>query len=311
MDTPEADIALDRELVTRLIAQQHPDLLARGELRLVANGWDNALYRLGHDYCIRLPRRSVAAELVANEQRWLPAFARRVSVPLPVPVRVGRPSDAYPWPWSICPWFEGTPVSDVPADRRSELVPELAEFIAQLHTQAPAASAGESQPIEAAPYNPVRGVPLAMRSATVLERLATGVIPRSGSLLALWNELVETPVWRGPALWLHADLHPANLLMRRDHPDAPARLAAVLDFGDLTAGDPATDLAAGWLVFDQDARAEFRTRVTALTGADDDTWRRARGWALSMATAMALHSDDNPRMASAGRHTLEQVLLDA
>jgi aminoglycoside phosphotransferase (APT) family kinase protein len=308
MDTPEADIAVDRPLVARLIEQQHPDLV--GELNLVANGWDNALYRLGDDLCVRIPRRTVAAQLVAHEQRWLPIFARRVSAPIPVPVRIGQPSDTYPWPWSICPWFEGTPVSDVPAHQRSGLVPELAAFIAQLHTDARVASDGEGEPLLAPPYNPVRGVPLAVRTSSVHERLASGVIPRSGNLLSLWNDLVATPPWDGPALWLHGDLHPANLLMHRDGPDAPARLAAVLDFGDLTAGDPATDLAAAWLVFDQDARAEFRASMTALTGADHDTWRRARGWALVMATAMAMHSDDNPRMAGAGLHAIEQVLID-
>ena len=103
MDTPEADINVDKALVTRLVREQHPDL--QGDLTLVANGWDNALYRLGERLCVRVPRRQVAAALIAGEQHWLPVFAERVRVPIPVPVRVGVPSESFPWPWSICPWF--------------------------------------------------------------------------------------------------------------------------------------------------------------------------------------------------------------
>lgn len=324
MDTPEADIAVDAQLVARLIQAQHPDLT--GPLRLVANGWDNALFRLGDTLCVRIPRRSVAAELALNEQRWLPEFARRVSVPIPVPVRIGLPSDLYPWPWSICPWFDGIPASDASASDRAALADDLAEFITQLHTPAPEG---------VAPFNRVRGVPLPTRSPAVLDRLKSGAIPHSAELRALWNTLSAAPAWTGPTLWLHGDLHPANLLLdnnlphtagTRQHsyaaqPTQPERggrpLRAVLDFGDLTAGDPATDLAAAWLVFDEEGRAAFRAGLAERAGGSqfafaslgDNTWARARGWALSMATAMAAHSDDNPRMAAVGVHAIEQVLL--
>jgi aminoglycoside phosphotransferase (APT) family kinase protein len=80
----------------------------------------------------------------------------------------------------------------------------------------------------------------------------------------------------------------------------------VLDFGDLTGGDPATDLAAGWMFFGPRGRAVFRE---CLDGVDAATWRRARGWALIMGTAIATSSAGNPRMAAIGAHTLEQVLL--
>jgi aminoglycoside phosphotransferase (APT) family kinase protein len=84
---------------------------------------------------------------------------------------------------------------------------------------------------------------------------------------------------------------------------------AIIDFGDLTSGDPATDLAAAWMVFDTEARAVFRSRVDRLSGVDAATWARARGWALCLGTGLAAHSDDNPRMAALGAHTLEQVLV--
>ncbi|GII76961.1 hypothetical protein Sru01_19430 [Sphaerisporangium rufum] len=284
MKTPVAEIDIDRELVGRLVRAQHPDLA--GPLVLVANGWDNVIYRLGADLAVRLPRRQVAVELLANEQRWLPVLAGYVDVALPVPVRAGVPGEGYPWPWTITPWFEGRTAADVPPAARSGIAVPLAGFMTALHRPAP----------PGAPRNPVRGVPLAARDAVERQRLRTTA--RSAELLPLWEELSAVPPWPGPALWLHGDPHPGNLLLDE------RGLAAVLDFGDLTAGDPATDLAAAWLVFDQDARDIFRSQVAA----DAATWARARGWALSLGTALATASADDPRMAAVGEHVLDQVL---
>ncbi|MEU1734086.1 aminoglycoside phosphotransferase family protein [Streptosporangium sp. NPDC020145] len=285
MNTPAAETDVDDDLVRRLIRLQHPDL--EGPLTLVANGWDNVVYRLGEDLSVRLPRRRAAAGLIANEQRWLPVLAGHVEVPLPVPVRTGVPGEGYPWPWTIAPWFEGRPAADVPPSGRSGLAVPLAGFMTGLHRPAP----------PDAPRNPVRGVPLAARDQVVRQRLSS--IPRSAGLLPLWERLAALPPWQGPALWLHGDPHPGNLLIGGDG------LAAVLDFGDLTGGDPATDLAAAWLVFDEDAREVFRSGVDA----DETTWERARGWALVMGTALAAHSADNPGMAAVGDHVLHQVTL--
>jgi aminoglycoside phosphotransferase (APT) family kinase protein len=294
MDSPPADIAVDAPLVAKLIRTQHPDL--DGALTLVANGWDNAIYRLGDDLCVRVPRRQIAVELVHNEQKWLPVLARRITVPIPVPVRVGVPSDDFPWPWTICRWYRGRPAVDVPTSQRVAVAASLAEFMTQLHVPAP----------PDAPHNPFRGVPLAARADSVLERLASGHIPRADELRAAWDRLAATPPWDGPPLWLHGDPHPANLLLREAHD--LGRLSAVLDFGDLTAGDPASDLAAAWLVFDADGRTAFRRH---LDGVDPDTWDRARAWGIVLGTAFAMHSGDNPRMAAIAAHVIEQVLTDS
>src|SRR5262249_5120875 len=137
----------------------------------------------------------------------------------------------------------------------------------------------------------------------------SGKVSRADELREMWDELSAVPPWTGPPLWLHGDPHPANLLLTDEPATGGARLCAVLDFRDLTSGDPACDPAAAWLLFDPDARRAFRADVERLSGVDEGTWARARGWALNMATAMAVHADDDPRMAATGRHALDQVLL--
>ena len=296
MRTPAAEIQIDRELVARLIEAQHPDLAA--PLTPVANGWDNAIFRLGERLCVRLPRRRVAVELILKEHRFLPRLAAALPVDIPVPLRVGEPSALFPWPWTISPWLDGTVAADVQPAGRTGIAAELAEFLACLHTRA----------LADAPHNPVRGGPLRSRSVVTLQRLEQldgATAERRDELRDLWLQLANTPAWAGPPLWLHGDLHPANFLL-----DPVKRLRAVLDFGDLTAGDPATDLAVAWLAFEPSARSTFHDRLNELVGIDADSWQRARGWALSLATAFVQHSDDQPRMRAIGDHALRQVLLD-
>ncbi|MEY9852057.1 aminoglycoside phosphotransferase (APT) family kinase protein [Leifsonia sp. EB41] len=290
--TPPADIPTDAELVAALVAAQHPDLA--GPLRLVSDGWDNQLYRLGDAYAVRIPRREVAAHLIEHEQQMLPGIAARVRATVSAPVRVGVPSDLFPWAWSIVEWIDGVDGASVGADERSGIAESLAEFVGELAVPAPEA-----------PRNPVRGVALASRREVVATRLRSlSGRMEVAALEQAWREALAAPVWDGPPLLLHGDLHPGNLLLTPE-----GGLAAVIDFGDVTSGDPATDLATAWLTFDGDARERFRAALPVAP--DRATWLRARGWVVTMASALATSSDDNPRMASLARHALAQLTLES
>ncbi|HMK11576.1 MAG TPA: phosphotransferase, partial [Acidimicrobiales bacterium] len=142
--------------------------------------------------------------------------------------------------------------------------------------------------------------PLSLRSELFLAAV-TGLDSSDARRRAtsLWHEIVDTPPWTGPSVWLHGDLHPSNVLV------LDGRVSAVIDFGDITAGDPATDLAVAWMMLPAAARATFRATAGPV---DDHTWRRARGWALALAVAILSRSADNQVMNQVARRTLDAVL---
>lgn len=295
---PAAEVEIGPHLVRTLLDEQHPDLADR-PLSLLANGWDNVLLRLGDDLVVRLPRRAAAVDLVRHEHRWLPHLAPRLPLPVPAPVRTGRPSDAYPWPWSIVRYLPGEVAAAVPPDDADEAARDLASFLAALHRPAP----------DDAPHSPVRGVPLAARAHLFAKNLATvrGSLPAEevDHLEALWHIAVSTPGWSAAAVWCHGDLHPANVLVDR------GRISAVIDFGDLTAGDPATDLSVAWSLLPAEARDTFWDAYSdAGGGVDEALVVRARGWAAALGLVLLAHATDLPLLPRAGHATLAAVLAD-
>lgn len=290
-DMPAAEVEITEDLVRSLLLEQHPDL-AHERLVLVANGWDNVIYRLGAELVVRLPRRQLGADLVGHEHRWLPDLAARLPIPIAAPVRAGRPSAEYPWAWSICPWFEGDVAADVAlADPASE-AQRLGAFVAAFHTEAP----------EDAPDNRFRGQPVAElrpRIEANVEQLGALI---DGELVAeRARALLDVPEWAGPPIWLHGDLHTANLVVR------DGAIVAVLDLGDITSGDPACDLAVAWMLFDGPQRTVFRDAAGAGSPIDEATWQRGQAWALHFALLYLLHSADNERFARMGTRLLAAV----
>ena len=293
MGIPRAEVSIDEELVRELLRAQHPDL-AESTVTALSSGWDNAMFRLGEQLAIRMPRRELAAALILNEQRWLPQLAPRLPVKVPVHVRVGVPQGGYPWHWSIVPWIAGETAEIAPLDAYQG--EPLAEFFEALHRPAPAE----------APHNSYRGVALQRREAQFRERVAK-LHGRSHAIdtavLDLWAKALAAPVG-ATATWIHGDLHPRNILC------VGGRIEGVIDWGDMAQGDRASDLAAVWMLL---PTPEARRRaMTACATADLDTWARARGWAVLYAAIFldaALESDSG--MVAMAERTLERLKQDA
>ena len=299
---PPAEQDVTPELVRRLIEDQRPDLAGRS-VRFLAHGWDNELFRLGDDLVGRFPRRELAARLVENEARWLPTFADDLPLPIPSPVFLGVPGGGYPWSWVLVPWIDGEPLALSPRVDLDTCAVQLGEFLAALHSPAPAD----------APDNPYRGVPLADRDGAMRERIASlGDLIDARRVTSLWEEALSAATHAGPALWVHGDLHPQNLLV------VEGRLSGVIDFGDVTAGDPTygTELGVGglsglgspaWSLFDGVQRSVF---FSVYGDPDPACLIRARGWALALAVAYIANSADNPVMSSIGERMYAEAIGD-
>ncbi len=291
--TPEAEIAIDVALARSLLERQHPDL-AQLPLRIAGEGWDNAMIRLGEALVMRIPRREAAARLIEHEQRWLPVLAPALPIDIPAPVRVGTPDAGMPWSWSIVPWYEGgTANVEPPAAREAD---RLGAFLAALHVPAPAD----------APRNPVRGVPLEVRRDAVderLDRLECMTDCVDDRIRRVWREALAAPFGRDDT-WIHGDLHPRNVLV------AGGRFCAVIDWGDVAAGDRATDLASIWMLFGD--RATRERAIAACGAVDAATLARAKGWAVFFGTVLVdTGVVDHPAHAEIGERTLARLSEDA
>ena len=280
---------MDDELVRTLLHEQHPDL-AGLELKEVVGGWGNQMWRLGEDLAVRMPRIEGAPELLLKEHRLVPDIAARVPLPVQTPVRLGKPSDRFPRTWLVTTWVAGEPADHAPiTDPAAADV--LADFLLALHTEAPAD----------APVSDRTGLPPSLGFTEVHE-----YVGRGEEMRAVWADAIAAPAWDGPPVWLHGDLHPANVVV------ADGTLAGVIDFGEVCAGDPATDLAAAWILLPAGAADRFFERYPA----DDATVRRARGWAVQRALfliAMGINGDrglpgGKPHWGPVGLQALERLL---
>lgn len=289
------EVGVDDDLARRLVDTQLPALAHLPLTRIEAWGTDHVIYRLGDSLSVRLPKIGWAAQQGAKEARWLGVLAPHLPVAVPVPVAVGEPALGFPYQWYIAPWLEGTNPQPDGAQDLGHLPEDLAGFVLALQridrTDAPAPKPGR------------RGGPLAAADAATEHRAAqlrgeTDV----DALLAAWADGREAAPWAGPPVWVHGDLMDGNLLVR------DGRLTGVIDWGGLSAGDPAVELMVAWSFFDARQRERYRD---ALGFVDAPMWRRGRAWAVSAALqAIPYYRHTNPDIVARSWRTVGAVLDD-
>ena len=283
-------------LVVRLLHAQFPRWANLSIEPARSAGTGNALYRLGDDMVVRLPRIPSAVDQVDKEQKWLPILAPRLPLSVPIPLGSGKPNEDYPWHWSVYRWLEGRDATIEPIVNPLQAATDLAQFIAALQ---------QIKDIDGPPpgqHNFYRGVPLATRDQETRAAIADlHDVLDPNEVTRMWESAIETPVWTDPPVWLHGDLHAGNLLVRK------GRLSGVIDFGGLGVGDPACDVMAAWVFLSTENRGAFRAALQV----DDATWTRARGWALSFGLiALPYYQTTNPVLASIARRAIDEALTD-
>lgn len=237
------EFEIDIPLVRRLLAAQFPRWADLPIEPVEPAGTDNAIFRLGTDMAVRLPRIDWATDEPAKAHRWLPRLAPSLPLAIPVPIGLGAPAEGYPWEWSICRWLEGeNATADRIADPAQAAI-DLAKFISALQRIDPT----DGPPPEG------RGGPLAPRDERVRVSIASLADEIDvEAVTAAWEAALLAPEWSDPPVWIHGDLDARNLLAER------GRLCGVLDFGTLAVGDPACDVMVAWKMLQTAARDVFR-----------------------------------------------------
>jgi aminoglycoside phosphotransferase (APT) family kinase protein len=278
----------DPLLVRQLLADQFPQWAELPIRRVLSDGTDNALYRLGDDLVARLPLIHWAVGQAEKELAWLPRIAARVPLAIPEPLVIGEPGHGYPWKWSVYRWIDGENALPDRITNPRQAARDLAEFVRALRALS----------LPDAPIAPRCGALLDddQRTRDAIHALRDEF--DADALTAIWEEAIAAPPWDGPAMCVHSDLHDGNVLALH------GRLHAVIDFSAFGLGEPENDLDPAWGMFTGDARAAFRDALAP----DDDTWARARGWAVKSVYGIVYYKGTNPGIVGRCRRRIAAVL---
>ena len=301
----EDETEITAGLIRDLLREQHPDL-AELALRQVQGGWGNQMWRLGDELAVRVQRMDTDPDHQLRERRWLPLLAPRLPLPIPVPVRSGAPCERFPKMWTVMTWVPGLPGDHEPITRGEHAADTLAAFLRALHVPAPVGAPVDSGR-GAHPRDCADGFEQLLDSLDAGSLNADAIAADPAEVRAVRWDAGAAPAWEGPPVWVHGDLHPANVVV------ADGTLAGVVDFGDLFTGDPAVDLAAAWVLLPAGAAARF---FTAYGKADEAMVRRARGLAVLKCLFLMLMGQNGerglpggkPGWGPAGRSALDRVV---
>ena len=279
------ELEFDDELVRGLLVEQFSQWADLPLERVRFEGTDNAIFRLGEEMAVRLPRTEKGGGMPARENDTLSRLGPHLPLAIPRPIALGRPGCGYPCAWAIHSWLPGETVEgEIPGAG-----PALVEFLEAL------------QAIDTAGASPaLRGRPLSS-SAALVERLQScHDFFDVDTALALWEAAVAAPPWEGPPVWLHSDLDERNLVL------ANGTVTGVLDFGGAGVGDPAFDFAVAFKVLPAGERDAFRAALDV----DEATWLRGRGWIVQQCTmALPYYTlENNPALVRGASRWIAEVL---
>ncbi|MDP1724339.1 MAG: aminoglycoside phosphotransferase family protein [Alphaproteobacteria bacterium] len=283
------------DLARKLVAVQFPEYAHLPIRSVEKQGHDNRTYRLGNDLLIRMPSAASYALKVPKEQDLLPRLAPYLTVNIPAPLKMGNPSDDYPYPFSIYKWLEGVSINLLVLDDDclEKLAFDLAKFLKELQSMDAVDGPKPGQ------HNWWRGDHVSVYDKGARDQIAqlSNVID-ANKAMQLWENACKTR-WHQNPVWIHGDFAIGNMLMH------DRKLTAIIDFGGISLGDPACDLVIAWTFLKGKARDIFINEIAL----DDDTWLRAKAWALWKATfELCQITDQNSSDAFVQKRIIEDVL---
>ncbi|MGX8008737.1 aminoglycoside phosphotransferase family protein [Mesorhizobium sp. ORM8.1] len=290
----EPKVAIDTDLVRRLVDAQFPQWRHLPVTPVAFGGWDNRTFHLGDEMTVRLPSAAPYSLQVEKEHRWLPRLAPRLPLPIPTPLAMGEPAEDYPWHWSVYRWIEGETAKTAHITDLRAFAVALADFLIALRRIDPTDGPAPGQ------HNFYRGGPLTVYDGEARQAIAAleGRIDTQAAT-DVWEAALAANWHRSP-VWFHGDVVWGNLLV------ADGSLSAIIDFGTSGVSDPSCDLAIAWTFFEGASREAFRERIAV----DKATWARGRGWTLWKALITVAGHDANQAEATRQRRVIDEVLAD-
>lgn len=180
---------IDEYLVHSLLKSQCPQWSHLPVQYIQSSGTDNALFRLGTKYVVRLPRIDVSITNINKEYDWIPRIASLLKTPISEPIFKGNSEHGYPWFWTITKWNESQNPDFEKENEYKLLAKDLADFINELHDIKP----------DNGPYSR-RGILLNTKALDEKTRQAISELENEidiQSITSLWDHLSNIPYWDG------------------------------------------------------------------------------------------------------------------
>ena len=263
-------ITITKDLAAKLISQQFPEYANLDVSDTEKQGHDNRTYRLGEQLLIRMPTAESYALKVPKEQELLSKLAPYLSLKIPIPIKIGYASQDYPYSFSIYKWLPGKSINllTLSAENKKQLASRLAKFLKELQSIIDVEGPIPGQ------HNFWRGDHVSVyNEGTIVQISELADIIDVNKALDLWERACMTK-WNRSPVWIHGDFAIGNMLFSEN------ALSPIIDFGGMAIGDPACDLVIAWTFLEGDSRDIFIYEMAL----DEDTWLRARAWALWRAT---------------------------
>ena len=283
------------DIAHKLIAEQFPEYASLPIVGVEKQGHDNRTYRLGDQMLIRMPTAADYALKVPKEQELLPNLAKHLSLSIPAPIIMGKPSSYFPYPFSIYKWLKGKSLNllALTDQEKEQLAFDLAKFLKELQI------ISDVEGPEPGLHNWFRGDHVSVYDKGAREQIAElDEVIDAGSAIALWDRACATQ-WGKQPVWIHGDFAIGNILMDN------GKLSAIIDFGGTAVGDPACDLVIAWTYLSREAREIFMGEMDL----DEDTWLRGRAWTLWKATfELCEVTDKTSHKASHQKRIIDEVM---
>lgn len=282
------EIEVTDEIVRTLINEQFPAYKDLSIERVISTGTVNAIFRLGEEFCVRLPILNSANDSLHVEFKILPVISKKVSLNIPEVIEKGKPNSVFPHDWAIYKWIKGDTYNNSAADE-IQVSEALAGFITELRS-----------------INVTSDLPRAGRKPLVeLDDITVNALNECegdidiDSAKTLWKKIHSVKPWDKKPVWIHSDLLKPNLLVFN------GKLSAIIDFGSAGVGDPAFDIIPAWSSLSHKTRYLFKEALNV----DDDTWLRAKLYALHQAALiLPYYRKTNPVFSKLAKSTILSTL---